>query len=194
MLAELAFARPPTLGGGRLVCVDGPAGSGKTTLAAAVARLVADGVAGSAGRGSVRVVHLDDMYDGWTGLPRLTAQLDDLLHPLSRGEPGSYRRYDWVAEQFAERVTVAPVELLILEGVGAGSRAHAPLATVLTWVWAPAELRLSRGLQRDGRQAEPHWRQWMRDEATHHARERTRARADVLVDGTGIRPPAVVRA
>ena len=32
-----AAAQPPLLGEGRLVCVDGPAGSGKTTLAAAVA-------------------------------------------------------------------------------------------------------------------------------------------------------------
>ena len=37
MLA-LAASRPPTLGAGRLVCVDGPAGSGKTTLARALAR------------------------------------------------------------------------------------------------------------------------------------------------------------
>ena len=32
------LAAPPTLGAGRLVCVDGPAGSGKTTLAAALDR------------------------------------------------------------------------------------------------------------------------------------------------------------
>ena len=32
----LAASRPPSLGAGRLVCVDGPAGSGKTTLAAAL--------------------------------------------------------------------------------------------------------------------------------------------------------------
>ena len=30
-------SRPATLGAGRLVCVDGPAGSGKTTLGAALA-------------------------------------------------------------------------------------------------------------------------------------------------------------
>ncbi len=37
-LVTSVLARPPTLGVGRLVCVDGPAGSGKTTLAAALRR------------------------------------------------------------------------------------------------------------------------------------------------------------
>ena len=36
---SLARSRPPTLGSGRLICVDGPAGSGKTTLAEEVASL-----------------------------------------------------------------------------------------------------------------------------------------------------------
>ena len=34
---DLARSRPTSLGSGRLVCVDGPAGSGKTTLADAIA-------------------------------------------------------------------------------------------------------------------------------------------------------------
>ena len=37
-VVQHTLARPPTLGAGRLVCVDGPAGSGKTSLADAVAR------------------------------------------------------------------------------------------------------------------------------------------------------------
>lgn len=185
-MLDLALARPPTLGPGRLVCVDGPAGSGKSTLAGALG-----GLATEAGR-VTRVVEMDDLYDGWTGLPRLTAQLDDLLVPLTRGEAGSYRRYDWVAERYAGTVALEPVDLLVLEGVGSGSLRHADLMTVLVWVYAPDQLRLARGLDRDGADAEPHWRRWMVQEAAHHARERTRERADVLVDGTGRRPPEMV--
>ena len=36
-VVDRVLAAPPTLGPGRLVCIDGPAGSGKTTLAGAVA-------------------------------------------------------------------------------------------------------------------------------------------------------------
>lgn len=175
----LAQARPATLGGGRLVCVDGPAGSGKTTLAGRIGAL-----------GDAPVLHMDDLYDGWDGLPRVGDQLDTLLLPLARGEAGRYRRYDWHAGAYAGTVTVPPAPLLVLEGVGAGSAAYAALATVLVWVEAPADLRLARGLARDGAAVEPHWHRWGVAEAAHFAADRTRARADVLVDGTG-RTPAV---
>jgi len=179
LLLEVAESRPPTLGAGRLVCVDGPAGSGKTTLAGAVAAL----------RPGTPVIHMDDLYDGWEGLPHLTDQLGGLLRPLSTGAPGRYRRYDWYAGRYAETVTVAPGALLVLEGVGSGSRAHADLTTALAWVWAPAGLRLRRGLERDGEALADRWHQWMVDEDRYLAQEQVEARADLLVDGTGLTPP-----
>ncbi|HEU4810964.1 MAG TPA: 4-amino-4-deoxy-L-arabinose transferase [Nocardioides sp.] len=178
LVLELARSRPATLGGGRLVCVDGPAGSGKTTLAAALALL----------EPRSRVIHMDDLYDGWDGLPRLTDQLEPLLRPLASGAAGSYRRYDWVAGRYAETVTVEPVPLLVLEGVGSGARAHADLTTVLAWVWAPGDLRLRRGLERDGSALAEHWRQWMLDEDALFVREETARRADLFVDGAGEHP------
>ena len=181
LVVELARSRPATLGAGRLVRLDGPAGSGKTTLAAAVAALVPD----------ARVVHMDDLYAGWAGLPHVSEQLDALLLPLADGAAGSYRRYDWSAGAYAETVVVPPGELLVLEGVGSGSRAHGGLATVTVWVWAPEEVRRVRGLERDGPGMQQQWRQWMRDEDDHFAREAVAEHADVLVDGLGVTPPVV---
>jgi uridine kinase len=178
-LVDLALSRPPTLGSGRLVCLDGPAGSGKTSLAAAVAARVP---------GS-RVVHLDDLYDGWDGLHHVTDRLDDLLRPLAAGRPGTYRRYDWHAGRYAETVTVAPVPLLVLEGVGSGGSRHADLVTVLAWVSAPHDLRMRRGIDRDGETFAARWEHWAREEAALFAREGTEGRADLLVDGTGAAPP-----
>ena len=102
---ELAASRPPTLGAGRLVCIDGPSGSGKTALA----RALAD----DAGV----VVHMDDLYEGWSGLPTVDEQLEGLLRPLQQGRPGSYRRWDWEAGTRAERIHVSPTPLLVVEGV-----------------------------------------------------------------------------
>jgi uridine kinase len=170
---ELVDARPPTLGRGRLVAIDGPAGSGKTTLADEIAELT-----------GAAVVHMDNLYEGWSGLPRVGVQLDRLLHPLSRNRPGSYRRWDWYAGRWAESVVVPPAPMLILEGVGAGSRAHAGLVTILAWVEVPAELRLTRGLARDGVELDEHLRQWAADEQEHFALNGTRERADVIIDGT----------
>ena len=167
------MSRTPTLGSGRLICLDGPAGSGKTTWAAGIAQLAPEAT----------VVHMDDLYPGWSGLPEVDAQLDDLLRPLAEDRPGSYRRYDWVAGEFAERVVVDPTPLLVVEGVGCGAARFSDLVTLLVWVEAPEHLRMERGIARDGDAFAPHWEQWAVDEAAVFAREKTRERADVHIDG-----------
>lgn len=177
---ELLAQRPATLGTGRLVCVDGPAGSGKTTLAEAVA----DGFDKLNQPHGSRLLHMDDMFPGWSGLPRVDEQLEGLLTPLAQGRAGSYRRYDWVAGEFAETVLVKAVPLLVLEGVGSGASRFAPLQTVLVWVEAPHDLRMRRGIERDGDTFAPYWEQWAADEQVLFTREGTRDRADVHVDGT----------
>lgn len=180
-MLDLASSRPATLGTGRLVCIDGPGGSGKTTLAAALAALAPGTV----------VVHMDDLYDGWSGMRAGADQLGPLLRALAGRRPGSYRRYDWHAAAYAETVTLDPTPLLVVEGVGAGASVVADLVTALVWVWVPADLRLSRGLERDGPELREQWGRWMHDEDELFSRERTVERADVLVDGTGEHPPTV---
>ena len=174
LVARASSARP-RLGGVRVIAIDGPAGSGKTTLADAL------------GARGATVVHLDDLYEGWSGLegslwPRLAAQV---LEPLRRGRPGRYQRYDWHAGAFAEWVDVLVPALLVVEGCGSARRAVDPVAVLRVWVEAPADLRLERGLARDGADAREHWLTWMSDEAEHFARERTRERADVRLDAFG---------
>lgn len=166
---------PAGLAAMRLVCIDGPAGSGKTTLAGAVAPLL-----------GASVVHMDDLYEGWTGLETGPDRLCEwVLEPLASGVPGRYRRYDWGLGRYVERHTVPLGDFLVVEGVGAGSALAAPYRPFLVWVEAPAEVRLARGVARDGVELEGEWRRWMVDEAEHHRVNRTRERADARLDGEG---------
>lgn len=163
-------AAPPLLGTTRLLCIDGPAGSGKTTLAGRVADL-----------SGARVLRMDDLYPGWAGLFSVDPHVLGILEPLAAGRPGRYRRYDWVSDAYAEEHVVEPADLLVLEGVGAGNRRWAPWSSLLVWVEAADEVRFTRGLERDGEAARDHWVAWMADERRLFAAEDTRARADVLI-------------
>lgn len=180
-----ALASPARLGAVRLVAVDGPAGSGKTTLATAVAAGLR-----SAGHDAA-LVRLDDLYDGWGDLDgtwwaRLGTQV---LEPLRAGRPGRYRRYDWRTGRFADLVDVPVPEVLVVEGCGAAQRAVDPVVTLRVWVEADDRTRLARGLARDGEQERAHWLAWMAAERVHFEREGTRARADVRVDAFGMMTP-----
>ncbi|WP_182376119.1 4-amino-4-deoxy-L-arabinose transferase [Nocardioides sp. WS12] len=166
-----ALARPATLGVGRLICIDGLAGSGKTTLAAAIAALAPEAV----------VIGTDEMLEGWRGLPGLGASIEALLRPLAAGQPGHWWRWDWHSDDWAEAHVVAPGPLLILEGVGSAASSYDDLVTLLVWVEADRETRLARGLARDGEDQRGHWLTWLDDETALHERENTRARADLVI-------------
>lgn len=174
-LAERVRAAPARLGTTRLVCVDGPAGSGKTTFAARLAAALGPGTT---------VLHMDDVYAGWTLDGAVTRLTDGVLLPLATGRPGAYHRYDWAAARFADVPTdVAVPEVLVVEGCGSSPRALDGWTTLRVWVEAPQELRLARGLARDGDDLAEHWHRWQQAEAAEFAREDTRTRADVRVDG-----------
>lgn len=174
-IVEHLLGSPATLGSGRMLCVDGRAGSGKTTLAGAVEAGLPHAVTHA-------VVRLDDIYPGWAGLDEGVRRVArDLVGPLADGRPGRYRRYDWHTGREAEWHEVGPVDLLVLEGVGAGALAYADRITTLVWCEASEDVRRSRALARDGDTFAPHWDAWASAEAALLARERTRDRADLVV-------------
>jgi uridine kinase len=161
----------------RIVAVDGPGGAGKTSLAERLARELA-----------ATVIHTDNFAswenpsDWW---PDLIAKA---LEPLAAGKPARFRPTTWgEGEIEREPVEIEPAEFVILEGVTASREAFRPYLAYSIWIETPRELRLRRGLERDGERALPRWQAWMEGEDRYVERERPAEHADCVLPGdTGL--------
>jgi uridine kinase len=169
-LIEEIWKRPGPV---RLVAVDGPGGSGKSTFAALL----------SAAADGAPVVHTDDFasadnpIDWW---PRL---LEQVIEPLTNGRSALYQRYDWPTESLAEWNTLDPAPIIIIEGVSAARREWSGHLSYVIWIETSRELRLQCAVERDGEDAMDDWEFWMAEEDAHYQRDPTRERADTVIDG-----------
>jgi uridine kinase len=171
-VARAVTLSAPRAGACRVVAIDGPSGSGKTTFA----RELADELAAP-------LVQMDHIYPGWDGLEASVPNVVTwLLRPLAEGRPAGYHRYDWVENRYAEWHPVDTGPVVVVEGAGCGATPCQPYLSHLVWLEAPLDVRYQRAMERDGEGYRPHWDRWAAQEATHFAREGTRARADVRID------------
>ncbi|PRI11551.1 hypothetical protein B4915_06735 [Leucobacter massiliensis] len=175
---DAATLDPGAFDEARVLLVDGRSGAGKTELAARLARRW-----GENGR-EPQTLHLDELYPGWDGLAAGSRAVAGVLGT------GSYRRYDWFAGGFAERLAIDAGRPLIVEGCGALTVANlaaarrwaGPAGTVRAlWLECPPELRRARALGRDGDSYAPHWDRWAAQEEAHYAEHRPWELADQIV-------------
>ncbi|TGO05812.1 hypothetical protein SERN_0004 [Serinibacter arcticus] len=177
--AVLVPGAPRVHDGVALLCIDGLAGAGKTTLAGQVAEVVA------ARGGTVAVVHMDDLYEGWGGLLEAGTEVVRVVEQLERSGTATYRRWDWESSARAETVHVPRSDVVVVEGCGSAPPRVDGVAALVVWITAPDELRLARGLERDGEGMRDDWRAFMADERALRERDATDERADVVLDATG---------
>jgi uridine kinase len=157
----------------RIVAIDGLGGAGKSSFAERLSITL----------GGADIIHTDD-FASWENPVDWWPQLiEKVLEPVARMEMVRFRRSQWEAGQDRGWVELRPDEFLIVEGVTAAREAFAPYLTYAIWIDAPEEVRLRRGLDRDGQAARDQWELWMADEARYKSRERPDERADLVIRG-----------
>ena len=172
--AQLVDEIRATPGPVRIIGIDGCGGAGKTTFAR---RLVA------AANNQWPVVHTDDFATHDEPLEWWPRMLEHVIEPLLRKEPATFRPYDWVQRRPGEPTTITPSDVIVIEGVGATRGAWRGRLAVSIWVDTDSDLRLRRGLERDGDELADFWRDWRLAEDRYVADEQPQGLADLVVSG-----------
>ena len=158
-----------------LVGIDGFGGAGKS----AVARHIKENIPNTI------VIEMDDFY-----VPELVRAdwdrlYEQVIEALKNGSPASYQRFDWDTKKLAEWHTIEPKGVIVIEGVYVLHEKIRNAYDYKIWVEAPHELRLQRGLERDGEEARGRWvDEWMPKEEEYKESQRPHEFADIIVDGS----------
>ena len=173
MVEQILLAPLVTTMDVKVVAVDGCGGSGKSTLSRQLAQRL----------GGPPIIQTDDFASWDQPIEWSQRFLDLALLPLSRGEHPRFQRYDWARRELGEWVEVDPGQLVIIEGVSSTRAAFTPYISFSIWVETSAEVRLTRGLERDGPEMLGQWRAWMAEEDRYVADDAPQLRADLVVSG-----------
>ncbi|MDZ7547996.1 uridine kinase family protein, partial [Clostridium perfringens] len=151
-----------------LMGVDGCGGSGKCTFAKETSELSND----------ITIIQMDDFYlpsnsrinDTPEEKP-IGADFDwqrlrkQVLMPLANNEEGNYQRYDWCSDSLSEWHRVSVGGIVIIEGVYSTRKELAGFYDFKIFVDCPRELRLRRGIDREGESGKDIWEKvWMVEE------------------------------
>jgi uridine kinase len=108
-----------------------------------------------------------------------------VLDVLLAGRDAAYDAWDWASASAAGRRAVHPTGIVIIDGVCALHEMFRADLDVRIWVDTPADVRLERGVARDGEASRARWVDvWMPNEARYVANDRPVESAHVIVDGT----------
>ncbi len=124
-------------------------------------------------------IEIAGLYD----LRRLASQV---LIPHSEGREPAYQSYSWEADSLGDWVREPSGSPLIVDGVYSTHVALRDFYDLRVWVTSPHEIRLSRGLERDGETAKSKWVDvWMPAEDRYIAEQAPHDHAHLVLDGSG---------
>lgn len=158
-----------------IVLIDGRAGSGKSTFAEKLQQQLF-----REGESAPRVIHMDNIYEGWEGLSLGSDYLVRfILNPLARKQTASWQDWSWVRNERSSWREFSGGTPLIVEGCGALSERSKEHAYFSLWLDAGEETRRQRWLERERHLDRFDF--WAAQELDFYAREKSKSLADLVI-------------
>lgn len=159
-----------------IIAIDGPAGAGKTTLAATLSLALAPDF-------TITVIHMDDLYDGWDDAlgTSLTKSLSWITSSHKAGKDLIYSPFNWSQNDFDSPRHCASTTLLILEGVGSSQMAIEEFLSTSIWIDLDPIVGFQRVIERDGDQISESMQGWLDQQGQHFASDRTKERSEFIL-------------
>jgi uridine kinase len=160
----------------KIIVIDGPAGSGKTTLAKSLSGLLEN----------CPIIHMDEIYDGWENAlsPKTSQDLVEwVINPLLESRSIEFVKYDWYLEKRIEKVVINLPKVLIIEGVGSSSFEISKHASLKLWIEVNKETGINRVLTRDGQQIQEQMKKWQSQESKFFIENNSKENSDIWIDG-----------
>lgn len=159
-----------------IIAIDGPAGSGKTTLAGHLSAALSL-------KYSVATMHMDDLYNGWNLAfdHHFSDALKSACQSHRESTPYLLSRYDWQKGAYGMPEKFPQSELLILEGVGSSQIAVRPFLSATIWIDIDPLTGLERVLRRDGDSIATPMRHWLALQAQHFCENDSQNAADFVL-------------
>ena len=176
-LVELIQSSSTKCGETKLICIDGPAGSGKTTLANSLSKYL----------DNCPIVHMDEIYDGWEdALSQKTANdlYQWIIEPLLKKQLIEFFKFDWTISKRNEKVVIRSHPYLIIEGVGSSVKKVYEHASLKIWIEVNQSLGVERVLKRDGQQIKDQMKNWQIQELNYFNENKTRENSNIWIDGS----------
>lgn len=176
-LVELIQSSSIKCGETKLICIDGPAGSGKTTLANSLSRYL----------DNCPIVHMDEIYEGWeVALSQKTANdlYQWIIEPLLDKQVIEFFKFDWALTKRNEKVVIETHPYLIIEGVGSSIKKVSEHACLKIWIEVEQNIGIQRVLNRDGQQIKAQMLTWQIQEMKYFNENKTKENSNIWIDGS----------
>ena len=133
-----------------MIGIDGYGGAGKSTFARKIQNSLPD----------TQIVQMDDFYNGKHIIWQRVGE--EVLEPLSRNENAKFQIYEWHSEKLGEWREIKIGGIVMIEGILSFKPDLAEFYDYKIWIDCPREIRLNRGIVRDGEQWRDKWvNEWM---------------------------------